>query len=170
MFNLPLGWNATPFPCRLLLPTQIWSLRPLTPPEVSPAWPAFSSGPCPVVHTPFLILSAACESQKLDSISWEAGYLHMFNSWPHFWGPAFESFPLEPSTDISNCISQLSALSLLFHTVAFSPPILLEGLPWDRVSIMVMVIIMYGYHYCDIIIFVYGLLGGACVTGPTHVA
>lgn len=148
MFNLPLGWNDTPFPHWLLLPTKIWSLHQLTLPEVSPAWPEFSLGPCPVVHTPFLI---PCVVQKFARVSSATGYLHMSLILDHRSGVTL----LNPSHWNQVHTPQLYFLAICSVT-AFSTN-LITGLPWDS----------FNYHYFNPVIFVYGLLGGACVTEST---
>lgn len=124
MFNLPFGWNINSFPFCLLLLTQIWSLHPLTPHEVWPAWLAFPLGPCPVIHAPSLIPSVASECWLTSILV--AGYLHMslINSWSQFWGARI--FPIGSKYIHLHCISWLSHF---FHTAAISPLTLLKGLP-----------------------------------------
>lgn len=145
MFNLPLGWNDPPFPHWLLLPTEIWSLHQLTLPEVAPAWPEFSLGLCPVVHTSFLI---PCMAQKFTIISSATGYLHMSLIPSHKSGATL----LNPS-HWNQVHTPWLYFSAICSVTAFSyrrnfSTNLTTGLPWDRVSITMILIQFFFYMVC----------------------
>lgn len=142
MFSLPLGWNATPFPCSLLLPTSIWILHPVTPLGSFSSLTCIFLGPCPLVHNPFQILIVASESQKLASI-YSMAWLSpcAFNSWPQFWGLPLI---LPTGTKWTRYFSDIYSITAFSYSIYFSTN-LVRRPPWDRVSIMIIIIAIQLY-------------------------
>lgn len=133
------------------------SLIALTNWDLVPA-PTYSAWGFSSLTSIFFRAMTCCAYFFLDSLPGSEICRHLFsnrvfpyvpNSSPQIWGQTSESILTGSKCIYLNCISQLSALSLLFHTVGISPPTFLQGFP-ETVSIIIILIQLCLYMVCSV--------------------